>query len=327
MSFIYKIKTNLIMLIKSNIYLKFFLIIFFIPISLSASLINSKAGSSAFSFLKINISARAVAMGSAFTGLADDESSLYYNPAGITVYDEQRIIVEYHNYFTDIQTGFIGFIKNSGKKGNLGFYLSYLNYGDFTKTDQSGNILGDFSGSDILFGVSYAYRYNYKYSIGMSGKLIYEKIEEFSASGIAIDIAAKYCSDRRRFNIGIMLQNIGFQFSSLGVDKHRLPMMIRSGVSYKPIGLPLSLSSDLVFPIDNDIYLALGGEYDNFKPFYIRLGWNSFGSNFQTLESSAGWEGISIGFGLDIDRMQISYAFTPAENLGDSHRITLTRGL
>jgi len=315
------------MQIKSNLYIKLFLIVLFIPISLFADNINSSAGSSTFSFLKINISARAVAMGSAFTGLADDESSLYYNPAGITVYDEQRLIIGYHNYFDDIQTGFMGFIKNSGKKGNLGFFVSYLNYGDFTKTDQSGDILGDFSGSDILFGVSYAYRYNYKYSFGISGKLIYEKIEEFSASGLAFDIAGKYSSDRQRFNIGIMIQNLGFQFSSLGVEKDKLPLIIRSGVSYKPKGLPLYISSDLVLPIDNDIYLAFGGEYYNFKPFYIRLGWNSFGSNFQTLGSKAGWEGISIGFGFDIDRMQISYAFTPAVNLGDSHRITLTRGL
>jgi hypothetical protein len=266
-------------------------------------------------------------MGSAFTGMADDESSLYYNPAGITVYDEQRLIVGYHNYFSDIQTGFIGFIKNSGKKGNLGFYISYLNYGDFTETDQIGNILGDFGGSDLLVGITYAYRYNYKYSFGISGKLIYEKIQEFSASGVAFDIGAKYISDRQRLGAGILIQNIGFQTSSLGSEKNKLPLVVRSGVSYKPKGLLLSLTSDLVFPIDNNIYLAFGGEYYKFKPFYIRLGWNSFGPNYQTLESSVGWEGMSMGFGLDINKMQFSYAFTPADNLGDSHRITLTRGL
>ena len=49
----------------------------FAPTSGIAGEIHSKAGTSAFPFLKINIGARSISMGGAATGLADDEAALY----------------------------------------------------------------------------------------------------------------------------------------------------------------------------------------------------------------------------------------------------------
>lgn len=292
----------------------------------SAAGTNQNAGTSAFSFLKINISARSVAMGGAFTGLADDEAALYYNPAGLASIEKKRFIFGYHNYIADMQSGFIGYIKPLGKERSLGFYLNYLNYGDFTQTDETGTVLGEFGGSDILLAVSFAMRHNYSFSFGGSAKFIYEKIDQYAASGLAFDLGVKYDSDRRRFGAGLMIQNLGFQLSSLGEEKDKLPLAVRTGLFYKPKGLPVTFTTDLIFPNDNDLYFALGAEYMNLKPFYMRLGWNSFGSNYRTSISDDNWSGYSLGVGFDFKKMMISYAFSPAAELGDSHRITLTRG-
>ena len=87
--------------------------------------ISTNAGTSAFPFLKINVGARPVAMGGAFTGVADDESSLYYNPAGIAVFEEKRFIAGYHNYFVDMQSGFLGYVHSLNERQTLAFYVSY----------------------------------------------------------------------------------------------------------------------------------------------------------------------------------------------------------
>ncbi|MEW6411399.1 MAG: PorV/PorQ family protein [Candidatus Zixiibacteriota bacterium] len=289
--------------------------------------INSNAGTSAFSFLKINISARAVAMGGAFTGLSDDESSLYYNPAGITSLEEKRFILGYHNYFVDIQSGFAGYIQNIGANRFLGLYASYLNYGDFVQTDQFGNTTGEFSGGDFMIAGSFAFKHGYNMSFGATAKFIYEKIQDYSATGLAVDLGGKYTADRNRWSAGAMIQNLGAQLSALGEKKDKLPLTFRGGGSYKPRGIPITLSSDVIIPVDNDIIFAVGGEYFALKPFYVRLGWNSFGSNFRAAESDDSWAGFSVGVGFDIKRLQISYAFSPSADLGESHRITLTGGL
>ncbi|HDL01962.1 MAG TPA: PorV/PorQ family protein [candidate division Zixibacteria bacterium] len=300
------------------------LCLFLFSSRLFAGDINADAGTSSFPFLKINISARAVAMGGAFTGLANDESALYYNPAGIISIEDTKYIVGYHDYFFDMQSGFLGYVKPINIKRTIGFYLSYLNYGSFTRSDSLGNTLGDFGGGDLLFAFSVAQRKNHNLSYGATAKFIYEKIDTYSATGIAFDLAAKYNSDRGHFGAGLMLQNVGLQLSSLGSSKDKLPTTIRTGISYQPKGMPMLISSDLILPIDNDLIFAIGADYLNFKPFYIRLGWNSFGSNFKATSSNASLSGASLGCGFDVKQMQISYSFSPSADLGDSHRITVT---
>ncbi len=295
--------------------------------SLDADKINSDAGTSAFPFLKINISARAVAMGGAFTGLADDESSLYYNPAGIASIEDPSFIAGYHNYFSDIQTGFIGIIKNSKEKYFYGGYLSYLNYGSFIQADQFGTVTGEFSGSDIVLAGTFAIRHSYSYMSGATFKIIYESLQDFTASGIAIDLGFKYLGDRGKRSLGFAIQNLGTQLSSLGNTKYSLPLTFRFGGSISPQGLPLLISTDLIIPTDNSLVFAFGMEYLRAKPLYLRMGWNSFGSNFRGAQSTDSWAGFALGFGFDYNEKQISYSFTPGAELGSSHRITITGGL
>jgi hypothetical protein len=296
--------------------------------SLSLAQTNAGAGTSGFSFLKINQGARAVGMGGAFTGLANDEVSLYYNPAGIAGIETNRFVLEYHNYFEDMQSGWAGYIHPLDEKKVLAVHLSYLNYGDFTQTDRVGSVEGTFGGGDLLLAASLAVRQSHQFAIGATAKFIYEKIESYSATGVALDLGAKYFSDRERYSAGLMIQNLGTQLSALGEgDKDPLPTVVRMGGSARLKGLPLTFVGDVIVPFDNDIDVAFGAEYVELKPLLLRLGWNSFGSNYRTADSDDSWAGMAFGIGLVYHSMQISYAFTPAADLGESHRITLTGGI
>jgi hypothetical protein len=290
--------------------------------------IHSDAGTSAFPFLKIHVSARAVAMGGAFTGLADDASSLYYNPAGL-VSSSDMLILGYHNYVADLQSGFVGYVKplDRDRQQALGFYFSYLNYGELLETDGSGQILDEFSAGDLLFGVTYARQMDWHWSLGATGKFIYSSAHDYSATGLALDAGVKYTADRDRWSAGLVVQNLGVQVSAFGDQTDRLPLTLRLGGAVHPRGLPLVVAADIVAPIDNDIYLAVGAEYLKLQPLFIRLGWNGFGVNYRAENSNDNLAGFSGGAGFVFDKFQISYAFSPQADLGDSHRITLTRSL
>jgi len=297
-------------------------------VPIHAADINSGAGTSAFSFLKINVGGRAVGMGGASTGLADDEAALYYNPAGLVSFEGNRFIAEYHNYFVGLQSGFAGYVHPLGENRAYGVQVSYLNYGEFTQTDRAGNVEGTFGGGDFMLAGSFALRRSHELVLGFTAKFIYEKIQEYAATGLAIDLGARYMSNRERYGGGLLIQNLGTQLSSLGTGgKDGLPTTLRLGLSGRPPGLNMILVTDLIFPFDNDAEIAVGAEYRKFKPLFLRMGWNSFGSNFRTDYSDGGLAGLSFGIGLDYRSLQFSYAYTPAADLGDSHRVTISGGI
>ncbi len=295
--------------------------------TLPANAANSNAGTSSFSFLKIGVGARAVSLGGAFTGLADDESALYYNPAGITRDSIDRVMFTYHNYIEDLQSGFLGYTHALSPKSHLGAYVSYLNYGDFVETDLSGNELGTFGGSDLLFGVTLARRQSEKFSIGGTLKFMYEKLQSYSATGVAADLGVQYVGQPDVWGVGASAQNLGFQLSALGEEKDKLPMNFRIGGFVLPRDMDLVLVGDIILPVDNEINFAVGGEYIQLKPLFLRMGWNSTGKNYRASDSNDKTAGLNFGIGIDYRQWKISYAFSPAAELGDSHRFTLSTGI
>jgi hypothetical protein len=310
----------------SLLYVTLISLILFYPATASES--NSNAGTRIFDFLKIQMGARPMAMGGAFTGVANDESSLYYNPSGVASLPGKRFIAGYHDNIFDIQSGFLGYMHPVGEFRKLSFYVSYLNYGDFIRTDELGNEGGTFSGSDILFAGGYSMEVSYRFYVGGMIKYIYEKIDQYSATGVAIDLGAKYSFRDERTSVGLMIQNMGVQLGTFvdGGEKESLPTYLRGGISHYLKGLPFLVAADIIYPTDNDLYFCGGAELLSLRPLYLRLGWSNFGSNYKTGSSKDDWAGLSAGFGIEYRRMQISYTFSPQAELGTSHRITLTGG-
>lgn len=296
---------------------------------------NDNVGTTVFNFLKIDAGARPMALGGAFTGLADDENSLYYNPAGIVALDGKRFIAGYHNYIFDMQSGFLGYIHPLGADKSLALQVNYLNYGDFIRTDEDGNEDGTFGGSDLLLAGTFAMELRPNVYVGLSGKFFYEKIDTYSSSGLAADLGAKFVLKRDRYSdsamtvIGLMIQNLGGQISSFadGGETYSIPTVIRAGFSAILRELPFLVTADVVKPLDNDFYLAGGVEFLKLYPLYLRIGYTTFGTNYKTDGGDGALAGFTAGFGVSYKKMQISYTISPQADLGTSHRITFTGGI
>ncbi|HSG99340.1 MAG TPA: hypothetical protein VLB27_04780, partial [candidate division Zixibacteria bacterium] len=70
---------------------------------------NDKVGTRAFPFLKRDVGARAASLAGAFTGLSDDESALFYNPAGLAGLEGRRALLSYQNFVAGINAGFLAY--------------------------------------------------------------------------------------------------------------------------------------------------------------------------------------------------------------------------
>src|ERR1039458_1672672 len=97
---------------------------FLIPFSSWAA--SSNVGTSGAEFLKIGPGARAVGMGEAFTGVADDVDAIYWNPAGLGTLKHAEITGMHMQYFQSIQYEFAAFAYPTTDRGSWGFAVTNL---------------------------------------------------------------------------------------------------------------------------------------------------------------------------------------------------------
>lgn len=286
--------------------------------------INKNAGTTAFSFLKLGVGAKAISMGGAFTAVADDPSTIYYNPAGTRSLERRQLLAGYHNYVLDIQSGFLAHTRPLTDRYSMGAFISYLNFGDFTRTDINGVPDGEFSGGDFLIGLNGSMQAMPGLSIGLNVKYMHESADGYGSDAFAADIGGIYLMPDSLTSFGLSIYNLGAVVSGYTDHKDKLPMGVRAGVAHSLRELPLVVALDGVLPNDNDPYVNVGAEFYKFEPLYIRVGYSLYGENYKTGSGSDGWGGFAAGFGLDVKDYHISYAFMPYLDLGSSHRVTIT---
>ncbi|MBN4076565.1 PorV/PorQ family protein [Gemmatimonas aurantiaca] len=296
---------------------------------------NDKVGTRTYSFLKRVIGARASALGGAFTGMSDDESALYYNPAGIQSLAEKRVMFSYQNYIAGINAGFLSYITPRGEDQSYGVYLNYINYGKFIRTEKlTGTELGTFGATSLVFGATHARQLSPKLQAGVTLKAIYANWDTFTSAGAAVDFGFRYTLKRRIVEfpkrgfgyIGLSVLHLGKMLSAFTVnsEKEPIPTQFRLGIGGRARGLPVVLLADIIAQTDNDMLLALGVEYTDIRNLALRAGWNSAGSNFQTDNNGSALAGFSFGLGFKVNRLNIDYSLSPMNDLGEAHRVTIS---
>ena len=261
-------------------------------------------GTTTASFLKIGVGARAVAMGEAFTAVASDGTSLYWNPAGLTQLKTKEISATYNSWFEETKQGYLSLIFPS-LRGTMGLGTNYVDMGKLEGRDVEGNPTGDFTASDTHIFIGYARKLK-KSSWGLTVGWLQDVIKEDKKNSFLANIGFLYPVSNR-FTLGGVAQNIG---SKLGSDP--LPLTFKVGAASKL--KTLTLAVDLAKPQDNEIYYCLGAEWWLRNALALRVGYKT--------NQDIG-QGLTAGIGYKFGRVCLDYAYVPYGDLGDTHRISL----
>lgn len=282
---------------------------------------NTDVGTTGFSFLKVGTSAREVAMGGASIGLAGGVNAICWNPAGIARIENAEAGLSYLHYIADIQSGFIGYAKPSGKFG-WGAGVVYLNSGAIKKTDIDNIDLGSFTASYASVNVAGGYTLYDKLRLGATAKFLYAGIDTFKAVGAAIDLGALYDIPFPGLKGGLVIQNLGGQLKAFVSQKDPLPLSIGIGAGYENPSFKGAV--DLVKPLESGIVFKAGCEWWAHKLLCLRIGYNSLGSSLKTGGGTDILAGLSAGLGVRYRTIGLDYAYTPYLALGNGHRISLS---
>ncbi len=325
---------------KSVVVVVVFFIVLLIGPYCFAQDIHDGAGTAGAAFLKLEPGTRPVGLGGAFTGLANDINTIFWNPAGLINIQTRELTAMQHFWVADISSQSIGYAQRANK---IVWGASFL--GSFTEierrigpseTPDSAVTVGGFS-----TGLSLAYPIGSAASIGGTAKFISQQLDIQNVYGAAADIGFILRLLDNHLGIGISMQNAGFFFEDADRDEslpdESLPMAFRAGLAYrtwKEVEMEgngtapheiWSFVADAHFPfIDADPSFHLGIERWFYDIIAARVGYR-LGSN----ENPS--DGLSIGIGIrkkGLDALanvgfQFDYAFVPDGNVGDSHRISV----
>jgi len=271
----------------------------------TASEARAGAGATQGEFLKVGLSARAV---------ADDLGALEYNPAGLGLLNNSQVSAMYTRWLADISFGAIAGAHVLPYLGTVGVGVNFLDTGEIEGSSKN------FKASSFLLRAAWARSLMENLTVGVGVKILREAISDFQSYGGTLD-AGGIWSPVRDVSLGVVVMNLG-QAQAFETEGDSLPLLTKYCFAYK------ALESDygmLIADVDVDWYLppaslvnpAIGLEYWGGRYFAIRAGYG-----WKKTDLSQ-FVGFTAGLGVRWEALRVDYTFAPFSSLGMTHRVTV----
>ncbi|MFI5252128.1 MAG: PorV/PorQ family protein [Bacteroidota bacterium] len=305
---------------------------------------GQRVGISAYQFLKINVGARASALGESFVALANDASCLYWNPAGMTQFSQTEFMVAHTIYVLDIKHEYLAGVYHPDENNAVGLSVIALTMPDMEVTTEAQPFGTGryFSYGDFALGLSYGRRMTDQFSFGTTIRLIDETLGDVKMNGITVDFGTYYWTGIGSTRFAIVIVNFGPDVAPSGTAKMYDGTAVTSFQSFAPptefkLGFAwdpymnehqrTTLSLALVHPNDNVENFNFGVEYKWQEWLSLRgtirraigeqlLGADQTGSGDFTL-------GMGVGAPVEGSWLNFDYAFTDFSLLGSIHRVSV----
>jgi hypothetical protein len=286
-----------------------------------------KVGSTSMQFLKVMPSARAAALGEAFSVIASGAEAIHWNPAGIVGVTGHEFAATYVDWLFDSRQGSLSYATSLGNLGAVGIQIQYVDFGLFEETSNESPYIHDpdrpgmtgrtFRPFSYLIGAAYSRALTDRFSLGLGVKYAHESLfdersveamvrqGEFAtvntwASGILFDAGIRYRTGYRSIEIGAAVQNFGTDVT-YAVESYPVPMLFRVGIAADIIGQDGLLISgrsdnrvraafDIFHPNDYAQQAHFGVEYLFHNTLALRGGYKFFYDS----------DGLTLGAGLNL---------------------------
>jgi len=294
---------------------------------------GQRVGTSSLQFLKIGNSARGTGMAETFVAVANDISSLNYNPAGLVLFSENGITFNHTQWFVDTRLENFGGVFHFGNNA-IGLSVISLRTEDMKVTTEYQPFgTGDyFRFSDLSIGLSFARQMTDQFSFGATVKYVEEQLGDLKMKTVLGDLATYYKTGLGTSRFAVMISNFGGQVSPSGsvnlvggrtvsnFQKFPPPTLFKIGFAMEPVmdkNNRLTTSIQLNSPNDNAENFSLGAEYA-YKDFLFVRGGYKFNVDAESFSAGAG-----VKFPISFAKTNLDYSIAKYKELGFTHRFSV----
>ncbi|MBN8588478.1 MAG: type IX secretion system protein PorQ [Rhodothermia bacterium] len=313
----------------------FALLFFLFPFVLSA---QPSLQPTSFSFLRIEPSARAMAMGGAYAGMSGDVNTFFYNPATLEPSSAGVLSASALLYLADARSTSGAYAHHLPKVGTVAVGLRAMDYGALEEACPDGNEYAScigpfFSAGDVAITAGISRDYSSRLRYGMNVHGIWSRIAEYRASAVAADLGVVYHNDEGGFTASASMLNVGKTLDNLGETADELPTDLRIGVSQKLKYMPFTLSvmayNLLEWEQEQAItarrvlnHFSIGGEFRLGTAMNFRLGYNPLRNEMLRVRNRLDMAGLGVGFGIKIAQFRLDYGYNNWSSAGKLHQFT-----
>lgn len=289
-----------------------------VVLSFSVLLAAAQESQTAYNFLRLPVSAHVAALGGENITIDDDDAALmFHNPALMGNVSDRTVNLNMMTYMEGTTTASATFVKAAGARGTWGVSGRFMSYGTMRETNAYGEQTGDFSAKDICVGGSFAYALSNRISGGITAKVVTSYIGQYNSLAMGVDLGLNYFDAERQWSVSAVARNLGGQLKAYEDDFERMPLDLQIGVTKRLIGSPLRLSASLVRLNDWEYglgkHLVIGADLILSSQFYVAAGYNAMRASEMKISedegSSAHGAGLSIGGGMQLERLKLHVAY------------------
>lgn len=203
-------------------------------------------GQTVFNFLQLPNTAKLSALGGTnISSIQNNVGNTFQSPALLNNQHDGEIDFSFNQFLAGIKNISIsyGFLWEK-KDLMLNAGLLYINYGNITQTDASGNILGNFRVQDALLQLQASKQFTNFWRMGLTTKFITSQMAGYNSNGLAFDVGLLYNDSSNGFSFGLTVKNIGTQLKTYipNSPKTELPFDVQFGATKKLANAPLKFS-------------------------------------------------------------------------------------
>jgi hypothetical protein len=322
-------------------------------VAVPAAMAQTRAGTTAATFLTIGTGAKGSSLGQAYTAIATGPDALFWNPGGAS----RAYLGRYrggafftrHDWVAGINYNAAAVVVPAGGSGVIGLSIAQVDYGSMdVRTVSQPNGTGEtFDAGDLSFGVTYSMPLTPQFNFGGTAKFVQQRIRDMSASTVAFDFGFVLATDYLNgLQIAASIMNFGGKMQMDGINSERnididpvntgssesIPVRVRMDewdipISFKfGVALPVVRTGNVSVLVladanqtnDNDLNSDFGGMLTyatNTITFDARLGYKDAFLD-DRVDSH-----LSYGVGLDVQvskvRFGFDFAYVPFDLLND----------